>query len=491
MEAMEEKKSLFRKGALMSLLIGVVTGPLFAQEVGIGTTIPAARLDIQAPATYTADLLRVLHGSNTYLVVDNNGHVGIGKTPSSSYKLDIAGDYIRLDGTNDADLHLNVPNTATYSPEISFRIDNTKKAHIRADHVNQRLSIYEQFSAPYTLLTLKGGNIGIGTPNPAYRLHITGDGMIYAEGTLNTGDTLPTGARTAFIWTPRKAAIRAGRVMGNQWNNTNVGNYSVAFGVNNMASAVMSTVSGGGYNTASFQGSTVGGGEYNSTSYFYATVSGGYGNAASSIGSSVGGGSYDTASGEHAAVSGGYRNVASGYYSSITGGHHNRAQGYLSTIGGGYGNKASGYASTVSGGDFNLASGQRSVVIGGHKDTASGQFSTVLGGHNNTAAGDYSWAAGRGMKLGPTADRTFVWGYDPSTTPPTITTSDAFLIGPSGNIIKVGIGTPNPTSDLDVNGVIRLRALLSAPPSPNAGDIYFDGTHFYGYDGTNWKQLDN
>jgi|GEM_PF-6254416 len=31
----------------------------------------------------------------------------------------------------------------------------------------------------------------------------------------------------------------------------------------------------------------------------------------------------------------------------------------------------------------------------------------------------------------------------------------------------------------------------TTPSSPVAGQIYFDGTHFQGYDGSNWKQLDN
>jgi phosphate acetyltransferase len=34
-------------------------------------------------------------------------------------------------------------------------------------------------------------------------------------------------------------------------------------------------------------------------------------------------------------------------------------------------------------------------------------------------------------------------------------------------------------------------ASTTTPSSPQAGTIYFDGTHFYGYDGSNWKQLDN
>jgi hypothetical protein len=39
-------------------------------------------------------------------------------------------------------------------------------------------------------------------------------------------------------------------------------------------------------------------------------------------------------------------------------------------------------------------------------------------------------------------------------------------------------------------GVLQLTA-IDGPSSPAAGDIYFDGTHFKGYNGTAWKQLDN
>lgn len=57
---------------------------------------------------------------------------------------------------------------------------------------------------------------------------------------------------------------------------------------------------------------------------------------------------------------------------------------------------------------------------------------------------------------------------------------------------NLGVGTANPAAKLDVNGPVR-TAPGAAPSSPTAGTIYFDATthHFYGYDGTAWKQLDN
>ena len=55
---------------------------------------------------------------------------------------------------------------------------------------------------------------------------------------------------------------------------------------------------------------------------------------------------------------------------------------------------------------------------------------------------------------------------------------------------KIGVGITNPTTKLDVDGSIRVRE-ISTPSNPVAGQIYFNGTHFFGYDGSNWKQLDN
>lgn len=65
------------------------------------------------------------------------------------------------------------------------------------------------------------------------------DGSFLAAG--NVDDTLNTipveGPGTRLMWYPRKAAFRAGMVEGTQWDETNIGKYSTAFGYNSRASA--------------------------------------------------------------------------------------------------------------------------------------------------------------------------------------------------------------------------------------------------------------
>ncbi len=53
----------------------------------------------------------------------------------------------------------------------------------------------------------------------------------------------------------------------------------------------------------------------------------------------------------------------------------------------------------------------------------------------------------------------------------------------------VGIGIV-PSAELDVNGAIRLRTTSSQPSmQPNEGMIIFDGTHFKGFNGTDWQSF--
>jgi hypothetical protein len=66
--------------------------------------------------------------------------------------------------------------------------------------------------------------------------------------------------------------------------------------------------------------------------------------------------------------------------------------------------------------------------------------------------------------------------------------NNRMIIDSTGN---VGINTANPAAKLEVNSTLCLTP-SGAPANPKAGMIYFNATnkHFYGYDGTAWKQLD-
>lgn len=55
---------------------------------------------------------------------------------------------------------------------------------------------------------------------------------------------------------------------------------------------------------------------------------------------------------------------------------------------------------------------------------------------------------------------------------------------------NLGVGIQLPEVKLEVDGAIRLYQTV-APATPKPGQIYFDGTHFFGYTGGAWKQLDN
>ena len=71
------------------------------------------------------------------------------------------------------------------------------------------------------------------------------------------------------------------------------------------------------------------------------------------------------------------------------------------------------------------------------------------------------------------------------------TSNAKFYIDTTGNI---GIGTTEPKTKLDVNGIIKTAPRASATCSSDTeGGIYYDSddNHFYGCNGTAWVQLDN
>ncbi len=305
--------------------------------------------------------------------------------------------------------------------------------------------------------------VGIGTLAPQFRLHIVNNAGILAQqpgGAVLTGDDLPASAEgegVRFLFYPKKAAIRAGRIYGppqaDFWNDVNIGNMSVAFGQNNRASKAFSTVAGGERNTndamygticggwannlsvpdaAVDWAPTVCGGQQNVAGHQYATVAGGQHNTANAKNSTVAGGAWNTVGSlavngfigggtnnttysESSTISGGDTNVIEPDNSgaTISGGLGNLIRQNIAfpesytTISGGRSNETNADWATIGGGDDNTASGHYSTVSGGGRgtdpvngyvapagNTASGNWSTVGGGYNVTASGKYSTVGG-------------------------------------------------------------------------------------------------
>jgi hypothetical protein len=83
------------------------------------------------------------------------------------------------------------------------------------------------------------GNFAAGTAT-LNAITLVGNNGIRAFGAQDQGDNAPAGTGTRFVWHPRKSALRAGRLgaggLGNEWDEGNIGYYSVAFGINTLAS---------------------------------------------------------------------------------------------------------------------------------------------------------------------------------------------------------------------------------------------------------------
>jgi hypothetical protein len=164
-----------------------------------------------------------------------------------------------------------------------------------------------------------------------------------------------------------------------------------------------------------------------------------------------------------------------------------------------------------SNGNYNTGVGGRALL-----SNTTGIANTGLGvsalrfsetGNYNTAAGYASGIAvisGYGNTLiGSFADITSAALYNATAVGfnARVSASNSFVIGGTGTYaVNVGINTSTPTEKLDINGAVKIADggytgitnNASIPvPSGGAGTIVFAETHFYGWNGSVWKQLDN
>jgi len=251
-------------------------------------------------------------------------------------------------------------------------------------------------------------------------------------GTFNSGNNIGNpGAGTRMFFNPRKAAFRAGRAVGNEWNQANVGNYSTATGNGNTASGVSSFAAGalnnvsGDFAVGLGTGNLVSGegavaiGESNSSTNSGSFVSG-QNSSATSFGS--------IALGESCIASGDYA-IAMGNQSSANG---------SSAVALGKDAQANGQNSTAFG-NATIANGFSSSAFGGA--VADAQYAFALGRFNEGGGSSGSWV--------PT-DPLFEIGNGETAS----NKSNAVTVLKNGN---TGLGTSSPTSTLHVDGSVRIQ----------------------------------
>lgn len=105
---------------------------------------------------------------------------------------------------------------------------------------------FSQFStSPGNIVQQSSGTVAIGfpiyTPSTQSLLQVK-NGSVLFDGAIGT--TPMSGAGPRMMWIPAKKAFRAGMTTATQWDDANIGNYSVAFGINTKATGSASFASG-------------------------------------------------------------------------------------------------------------------------------------------------------------------------------------------------------------------------------------------------------
>jgi hypothetical protein len=252
---------------------------------------------------------------------------------------------------------------------------------------------------------------------------------------------------------------------GGQDNGTEASCAFIGGGRDNYASENYATVVGGDDNISSGTCAAVGGGRNCRALSMYAVVAGGDSNLAH-YAASVGGGSHNSADGDWSTVAGGCADTAYAQYGAalsgehniggdaaadtgavVSGGSRNRALAKHTTISGGHNNTAATAGTAVGGGSDNYAAGNYSAISGGSANYASGWYSAIPGGYGDTCAGHYAMVMGNKVRATSSADFTFAYGHDFTTSTPY-----AVVLYHDGETTRLGVGVTDPSHNIDVAG---------------------------------------
>jgi hypothetical protein len=342
-------------------------------------------------------------GAGMPLLINNigGGNVGIGTTVAPTAKLEVAGQVKITGGTPGAGKVLVSDATGLASWQTAVGGGTLDNAY--------------DFGGAGAGRTIVADNGAV---------NVSGTDGLLVTGTFGSGaDVEVSGAGTRMFFNPKKAAFRAGYAGTTTWNDSEVGDYSIALGYDTKASGNYSFASGSG---ASASGTG-------------ATAMGGFNVIAS--------GSYSTAMGTETHASGNYA-LATGYWT-IASGLHSFSSGNLTQAIG---------TNAVSLGSSSIASGNQSVATGSNS-TASGANAVAMG-VSLSAPSLAEMAVGRfntvytpdvnGATTWNSGDRLFVLGNGASA----LSRSNALTVLKNGN---TAIGNIDPTTKLDIDGQVRIR----------------------------------
>jgi hypothetical protein len=246
-------------------------------KVGIGTPLPQAALEIRGIAGSATFSQIITKNSNL-----SNELIGIGfgaQASSSIVKSGIVHERISANGLGK--LHFLVDNSLDANDvtlaESRITIDENSNVGIATASPTQTLDVNGQIRMrtgattgyvpvgdangvmtwvdPSTLSTTTNtlddsydqGGAGAGRQIEATdgAVRINGDDGFIVTGAVGSGDAIEvSGAGTRMFFNPKKAAFRSGSATGAEWDDSNVGNYSVAMGESTTASGPYSTAMG-------------------------------------------------------------------------------------------------------------------------------------------------------------------------------------------------------------------------------------------------------
>lgn len=213
-----------------------------------------------------------------------------------------------------------------------------------------------RLSSRYSNYFKNGVGVGTSSVDSGKILHVVGDtlldGSLTGNGSLlyegyfdETATNIPKqGAGTRIMWYPESAAFRAGHVSATKWDDVNIGDYSVAMGLDSLASGMYAFAAGVGSSATGSASTALGAGYAGGE---YATALGaGFANKAGSSAMGIGTyalGSSSTAMGESCFAIGDYStamgnwSTANADYSTAMGasyadGDFSTAMGFLTEI---------------------------------------------------------------------------------------------------------------------------------------------------------------